>query len=984
MTKYQNYPKLALMAFSILTLTACSGGGGGSDPVVNSAPAFANSNVSIEVQENSTGVIYSASATDAEGNTINYSLSGGADQSQFSIGTSNGELQFKNSPDYENPSDNGGNNVYEVQISASDSLANSSMKLTVTISNVVEDGEDGGGSNRAPTAIISVSPDPDNTTLTTTTEITLDGSTSSNPDGDTLTYEWSQPSGQSIDLSSTSTASTTFTAANPGTYTFTLTVDDGRLTDSSEVTLEIIQTNSTNRAPTAIISVSPDPDSTTLTTATETTLNGSDSSDPDGDTLAYEWSQPSSQSIDLSSTSNASTTFTAANPGTYTFTLTVDDGSLTDSGEVTLEILQADSAPSNRAPTAIISVSSDPDSTTLTTATEITLNGSDSSDPDGDALDYTWSQPSSQSIDLSSTSSASTTFTAANPGTYTFTLTVDDGSLANSAEVILEIAQANRAPTAIISVSPDHDGMSPLKTETEVTLDGHSSSDPDGDELNFAWSQPSSQSIDLSSDSASATKFTATTAGIYTFTLNVNDGEFEDSSTVTLEIEQANRVPIASISVNPDPDSTTLTTETEVTLDGSDSSDPDGDMLAFSWSQPNGQSIDLSSIYTSSTKFTTPISDTYTFTLTVSDGELENDTEITVIIHPVTLPDDFTATYGDTKVTLTWTSYSNDTIYNIYRSTDHDCDLDNYSTACSASDGELFSNKLSGFIDTGLTNKITYYYWIEAVLNGSIQRTTSPVSAVPRQITTSDSIVGTLTGILNDTGIVWGGKGDDYEGLDDPSEYNPYGNNIDCSSNISAPQDCHQGRDATANDDSDGRASFSFTKLDSNGNTLNSDATTWSCVLDNVTGLVWEVKTDDGGLHDKDDKYSWYNTDPYTNGGSEGYANNSTICYGYDSSNPATYCNTEAFSSRVNSNSLCGYSNWRLPSKEEVYSIVDYGSYSPAIDISYFPNSSDRVWTSSPIPGESYDLWYVSLANGINGPAKYDTTLSIRLVVSPP
>ena len=95
--------------------------------------------------------------------------------------------------------------------------------------------------------------------------------------------------------------------------------------------------------------------------------------------------------------------------------------------------------------------------------------GSNSSDPDGDTLDYIWSQPSSQSIDPSSTSTASTTFTAANPGTYTFTLTVNDGALDHSAEVTLDIAQANRAPTASISVSPDPDSTT-LTTATEITL----------------------------------------------------------------------------------------------------------------------------------------------------------------------------------------------------------------------------------------------------------------------------------------------------------------------------------------------------------------------------------------------------------------------------------------------------------------------------------------------------------------------------------
>lgn len=64
------------------------------------------------------------------------------------------------------------------------------------------------------------------------------------------------------------------------------------------------------------------------------------------------------------------------------------------------------------------------------------------------------------------------------------------------------------------------------------------------------------------------------------------------------------------------------------------------------------------------------------------------------------------------------------------------------------------------------------------------------------------------------------------------------------------------------NDDSDGHAGFSFTKLDANGNELLANATDWSCVKDNVTGLIWEVKqggngtVGDEGLHDADDTYT--------------------------------------------------------------------------------------------------------------------------------
>ena len=417
----------------------------------------------------------------------------------------------------------------------------------------------------------------------------------------------------------------------------------------------------------------------------------------------------------------------------------------------------------------------------------------------------------------------------------------------------------------------------------------------------------------------------------------------------------SNQSPTARISVSPDPDTNEISTRTSVSLSGAASSDPNGDFLTYTWSQPSGQSIDLSSPNSFSTTFTAATAGTYTFTLTVSDGELTDSAEITVVVDPYLLPDDFRATAASTQASLNWTPYSASTTYNIYRSTNSNCDLDNYQIVCAAS--ALFTNKSSGFVDTGLTNSTTYYYWLEASLGSVTQRSTSPISA-------------TLpTGVLNDTGIDWGGDYDD-------------GNNADCRSNISAPQDCNQGRDATHDDDSDGHAGFSFTKLDSNGNALDASATDWSCVQDNVTGLIWEVKTDDGGLRDADDRYNWYNTDPATNGGFEGYADDDgNICYGYNASDPATYCNTEAFAARVNAVGLCGATDWRLPDIEELRSIVDYSRYGPSIDTDYFPNTPSGVyWSASPFAYNSNLVWLLAFLYGYDGDYSRDAKFRVRLV----
>src|SRR5262249_26843575 len=78
-------------------------------------------------------------------------------------------------------------------------------------------------------------------------------------------------------------------------------------------------------------------------------------------------------------------------------------------------------------------------------------------------------------------------------------------------------------------------------------------------------------------------------------------------------------------------------------------------------------------------------------------------------------------------------------------------------------------------------------------------------------------------------------------------------------------QDAEVGRDATFPSDVDGPSGFAFTKLDASGTPLPDQSVPfgtrpWSCIRDQVTGLWWEVKTNDGGLHDRDRTYTWFDS----------------------------------------------------------------------------------------------------------------------------
>lgn len=153
-------------------------------------------------------------------------------------------------------------------------------------------------------------------------------------------------------------------------------------------------------------------------------------------------------------------------------------------------------------------------------------------------------------------------------------------------------------------------------------------------------------------------------------------------------------------------------------------------------------------------------------------------------------------------------------------------------------------------------------------------------------------------------------------------------------------QDAEFGRDVERNSPRDGHLGFSFVKIDKDGRALAPDAPTWACVGDKVTGMMWEVKEATGFR-----SYKYV----YTNLG-----------YGVD--------DVSVFIDEVNQTRLCGHADWRLPTPEELHSLVDYSKEDrpdvPKIDVRSFPNTEMAYyWTSTrylkPDDVGRYFMWTV-------------------------
>jgi hypothetical protein len=201
-------------------------------------------------------------------------------------------------------------------------------------------------------------------------------------------------------------------------------------------------------------------------------------------------------------------------------------------------------------------------------------------------------------------------------------------------------------------------------------------------------------------------------------------------------------------------------------------------------------------------------------------------------------------------------------------------------------------------------------------------------------------------------------------------------------------QDARYGRDAAAANGElaktgGGEAGFDYTALDASGaaTTATTGATPHPCVRDNLTGLVWEVKTDDGGLHDWDWTYTWYSTDGATNGGNAG-ATGSATCH----ASLGTTCNTEAYVAAVNAAGWCGFTDWRVPSARELLSIVHYGRTNPAIDPGYFPNTPAGwpgyvFWSADSFKNDPSGAWVVYVSKGnVDYSNGKSNPFSVRLV----
>lgn len=380
----------------------------------------------------------------------------------------------------------------------------------------------------------------------------------------------------------------------------------------------------------------------------------------------------------------------------------------------------------------------------------------------------------------------------------------------------------------------------------------------------------------------------------------------------------ANQKPLAKAG-----DDQVVEPSTTVFLNGAESIDKDGTIKSFKWSQIKGSKVYLLNADTATASFKSPLVSSKTvnnllsFKLTVSDNSKKTATD-TVDIKLVQCLAQQVLVNGVCK--------------------------DNLALVCPAP--KIIQNGVC-------VNKAEKICQLPLVLITGECRLPSQTCTSPEVSRNGVCTLLKIPAQINDTGVT--------------SCSDTIHNGIVCPVANVLGQDAEFGRDVLVNDNSDGHAGFKFTKLDAQGKPLLASASSWACVQDNVTGLIWENKSNTSDIHNKDLLYTHY---------SASFDPKQQYKLGTDAS---------GLVDQVNQEKLCGLSHWRLPTDSELHSIVDYSlPYpGPAIDVNYFITRNLPYWTATAHASKKEYGWVVYFDDGRIFDDNRNQTFPVRLVHSP-
>jgi gliding motility-associated-like protein len=586
---------------------------------VNEAPVLAAIG-SKTVNEGAT-LSFTAAATDVDlpASGLQYSL-GGAIPAGASIDAATGAFTWT-------PTETQGPHAYTFTVVASDGTLSDEEEITVTVGEV----------NEAPVlASVGSKTVNEGATLSFTASAT-DADLPANapvfiplaapsqlPNALTFGLSGTVPAGAAIDAATGEFTWTPTEAQGPGSYTFTVVVSDGELTDEEEITVTV---GEVNLAPVlaAIGSKTVDEGTTLAFTASAT------DADLPANVLAYSLAGtvPAGASIDAATGAFTWTPTETQGPGSYTFRVVVSDGALTDEEEITVTVNEVNVAP------VLAAVGGK----TVNEGTELafTVAAADADLP-ANALAYSLSAPAAgvfpagAAVDATTGAFTWTPTETQGPGVYRVKVVVSDGTLTDEEEIEITVGEVNEAPVLAAIGSKTVDELTALVFTASAT-----DADLPANALTYslAGTVPTGASIDASTGAFTWTPAEAQGPGSYTFRVVVSDGALTDEEEITVTVNEVNLAPVlASVGNQTVAEETTLSFTASAT-----DVDLPANPLAYSLAGtvPAGASIDASTGAFTWTPAEAQGPGSYTFRVVVSDGALTDEEEITVTVGEVNL-----------------------------------------------------------------------------------------------------------------------------------------------------------------------------------------------------------------------------------------------------------------------------------------------------------------------------------------------------------
>jgi hypothetical protein len=564
---------------------------------------------------------------------------------------------------------------------------------------------------------------------------------------------------------------------------------------------------------------------------------------------------------------NRSFPTTSLSLGTHTITLTatdLDGASGTDTIQIRIS--------ANEAPTA--SITSPSSGRVFTEGRDISFFGSGQDLEDGalSGASLVWTSNINGQIGTGTSFSISSLST----GTHTITLTVTDSKGSTGITTIEISIITSQAPTA--SITQPLDGTI-ITAGTMVNFSGAASDDEDGvlSGAALVWTS----NIDGPIGTGQTFSITSLSSGIHTITLTATDSDGEtgsDSETIRIN------APPAAVINSPSNESSYLP-GSSITFSGSGEDPEDGTLLAGSCVWTSSIDGQIGGHHTVITNKLSPGIHTITLTVTDKDGATGSSSIVVTVNTPpvatITAPHTRDMLAGGRPALFTGTGQDNE-------------------------DGSITGASLVWVSD------------IDGGIGSGVSFSTSSLSYGTHIITL------TVTDSIGTTG------------------------SASISVNIFQPRLPDTGQTFQLADISGEDADYtinapSYTKLDQNANTLSSSATSWAMVRDNRTGLIWEIKTTDTSIHDRNNTFSWQDSQ-------------------------------DVFIANLNSAAFGTYTDWRMPSIMEMSTVVDSNIYFPAINTSYFPNligdDSGFYWSATPSDLYPNVAWGINFYNG----SLYDTS----------